>query len=314
LDNTPTAQLAQRCFPSNNTAHKHYALAKDSSTVVTDMASIATTASDSSSNYSSNTAGNNSSGNHHHQNKAATPQTSPTKFLSLPSLSRQGRDQQRWEGDVRLVTGCVPITTGGGVLLCSSSKKREWIIPKGGWEIDETVEEAAVRESFEECGVVGTLGQRLSDVVYKARKSKKVAVTAEAYSAETTTNSSGNGNHSDAIINRPLADANSDNSDNVTDLDNSSELMQDQPSGSSSSSSSGGSSTPGSTERVCKSFIFPLYVTEVLHEWPEDNRARCIMSIDDAIEAVSRPELKRAIEEVKARGLHLVVPGSGAPA
>ena len=45
--------------------------------------------------------------------------------------SRHGRDKQRWDGNVRLCTGTVPIVMGGGVLLCSATNKNEWIVPKG---------------------------------------------------------------------------------------------------------------------------------------------------------------------------------------
>jgi diphosphoinositol-polyphosphate diphosphatase len=94
-------------------------------------------------------------------------------------VSRQGRETQRWVTDpktgnlIRLVTGCVPITKNGQILLVSASRKPEWILPKGGWELDETMEESAVRETFEEAGVVGVLGPKLTKVHYETRKSKK---------------------------------------------------------------------------------------------------------------------------------------------
>ena len=103
---------------------------------------------------------------------APQPATSPTKFLALPTNSRQGRDHQRWENGMRLVTGTVPILRDGKILLCSSSKKKEWILPKGGWEVDETLEEAACRETYEECGVVGMLGPVLTAFVHTTRKNK----------------------------------------------------------------------------------------------------------------------------------------------
>jgi hypothetical protein len=60
--------------------------------------------------------------------------------------SRTGRDRQRFATDpvsgelLRLVTGTVPIMKDGQILLVSSSSKPEWILPKGGWESDETCE------------------------------------------------------------------------------------------------------------------------------------------------------------------------------
>ncbi|KAM3221778.1 hypothetical protein P3L10_021048 [Capsicum annuum] len=40
-------------------------------------------------------------------------------------------------------------------LLISSQKNPRMMFPKVGWEIDESLEEAASRETFEEAGVVG---------------------------------------------------------------------------------------------------------------------------------------------------------------
>ena len=60
--------------------------------------------------------------------------------------SRNGRDHQRFDNDaetgdlIRLTTGSVPIMKDGRILLVSSSRKEEWILPKGGWESDENIE------------------------------------------------------------------------------------------------------------------------------------------------------------------------------
>ena len=40
-------------------------------------------------------------------------------------------------------------------MVTSSSDPQRWVIPKGGWEIDESAQEAAVRETWEEAGVKG---------------------------------------------------------------------------------------------------------------------------------------------------------------
>ncbi|KAF9437809.1 Flap-structured DNA-binding and RNA-binding protein [Entomortierella beljakovae] len=50
------------------------------------------------------------------------------------------------------IAGCVPIDKQGRrVLLVASSKHDgEWVLPKGGWENDETKEDAAARETWEE--------------------------------------------------------------------------------------------------------------------------------------------------------------------
>jgi diphosphoinositol-polyphosphate diphosphatase len=41
--------------------------------------------------------------------------------------------------------------------MISSSRGNGWVFPKGGWELDETAEAAAKRETVEESGVRGVL-------------------------------------------------------------------------------------------------------------------------------------------------------------
>ena len=48
---------------------------------------------------------------------------------------------------------CVPIRDKSILLISSHHSHEEWVLPKGGWEIDETAEQAAKRETFEEAGV-----------------------------------------------------------------------------------------------------------------------------------------------------------------
>ncbi|KAI8360353.1 NUDIX hydrolase domain-like protein, partial [Mortierella sp. GBAus27b] len=66
--------------------------------------------------------------------------------------AREGRDKQVYDNGARIVAGCVPVDKQGRrVLLVSSAKKQgEWVLPKGGWENDESQEEAAARETWEE--------------------------------------------------------------------------------------------------------------------------------------------------------------------
>ena len=109
---------------------------------------------------------------------APAPAPAPTPVVER-TVSRTGREAQRWATDphtgqlIRLTTGCVPIMRDGRILLCSSSRKEAWILPKGGWESDETLEESALRETFEEAGVLGTLGPVLEEIEYETRKAKK---------------------------------------------------------------------------------------------------------------------------------------------
>ena len=81
--------------------------------------------------------------------------------------ARQGRTKQRFEDDVRLCAGVLPLTREGHVVVISSAKhKDQWILPKGGWEEDETVEEAARRECYEEGGLRGELREGHVDVTH----------------------------------------------------------------------------------------------------------------------------------------------------
>jgi len=91
--------------------------------------------------------------------------------------ARQGRLRQRYEGCYRLVSGCIPymLREEGGeesgcqdvlgrlqVLMISTPKRGDLIFPKGGWEDDESIDEAACREAFEEAGVKGVI----SSIIY----------------------------------------------------------------------------------------------------------------------------------------------------
>ncbi|XP_020101989.1 nudix hydrolase 16, mitochondrial [Ananas comosus] len=82
-------------------------------------------------------------------------------------VARTGRHQQRYEDGCRLVAGCIPFRYRGfdetcddkvkavEVLMINSQSGPGLLFPKGGWENDETVREAAVREAIEEAGVRG---------------------------------------------------------------------------------------------------------------------------------------------------------------
>lgn len=82
--------------------------------------------------------------------------------------SRTGRDLQRYNNmGGRQVVGCIPyrykedidgnMSNELEVLVVSSQKSQRLMFPKGGWELDESVEEAASRESLEEAGVIGNV-------------------------------------------------------------------------------------------------------------------------------------------------------------
>lgn len=295
--------------------------------------------------------------------------------------SRQGRSSQRWVFDavnqrrLRLVTGCVPILQDGRILTISASRKSSWILPKGGWECDESMEESAVRESYEEAGVTGFLGSKLSEVTFEARKVKQQILLIGQHGQPVDSNDG------EALIEPPSDDTSKFNcrgsgelSSSGSDLSHFSddtslwlpertdsqsyievEILKRSLTRSLDDTTEFGITFDGSgtteledmatvsnlpivspahppfarvklpTTSPCQlSFqeheasgeahrythiqmiLFPLYVSEVLDDWPESGRLRRAVSIDEAIAMLAyRPEFHSALVEVKERGLHL---------
>ncbi|XP_008231224.1 PREDICTED: nudix hydrolase 12, mitochondrial isoform X2 [Prunus mume] len=104
-------------------------------------------------------------------------------------IARTGRHRQRYENNFRLVSGCIPyriteddedhhngdIENRIQVLMVSSPDRDDRVFPKGGWEDDETVLEAACREAFEEAGVKGTLRETPLGVwEFRSKSSQKI--------------------------------------------------------------------------------------------------------------------------------------------
>ena len=247
------------------------------------------------------------------------------KSLLLRTESRQGRETQRWltEADthqrVRLVTGCVPILTGGRIVFVSSSRKPEWILPKGGWEEDETMEESAIREAYEEAGVLGTLGPALDPIQYETRKSKKRRMEKTEMLRKCGTFDDGTfdeGKDTHQIIPfssmESVHQAPSEAAIKVTPpsysilpdavmnkiRESKSTVRSDETSSNASDSSS---------SFFVKLTMFPLYVSEIRDTWPECGRFRKVVHIDEAIEMLeSRVELRSAVMQIKERNLHLM--------
>lgn len=68
----------------------------------------------------------------------------------------------------RLVAGLVPLTPDlSHVLLIQSTTRKGWVLPKGGWETDETCEEAATREAWEEGGITIQIDHDLGTIEEK---------------------------------------------------------------------------------------------------------------------------------------------------
>eukprot|EP00993_Chasmostoma_nieuportense_P005223 NODE_5853_length_602_cov_4.640000_g5688_i0.p1 GENE.NODE_5853_length_602_cov_4.640000_g5688_i0~~NODE_5853_length_602_cov_4.640000_g5688_i0.p1 ORF type:complete len:193 (-),score=63.85 NODE_5853_length_602_cov_4.640000_g5688_i0:23-559(-) len=93
-----------------------------------------------------------------HNHTSGSGVQSPAKYHME---ARVGRQKQRYtDAGERQVAGCIPMRMHGGeiqVLMLTSRRGKKMIFPKGGWDADETVDEAAVRECWEEGGVTGVL-------------------------------------------------------------------------------------------------------------------------------------------------------------
>ncbi|KJZ80151.1 hypothetical protein HIM_00001 [Hirsutella minnesotensis 3608] len=80
--------------------------------------------------------------------------------------SRVGRNKQRYNSKgERLVAGVVPLSPDQNyVLLIQSTRRKGWVLPKGGWETDESCQEAATREAWEEAGITITIDYDLGTI------------------------------------------------------------------------------------------------------------------------------------------------------
>ncbi|MBA0572424.1 hypothetical protein Golob_002766, partial [Gossypium lobatum] len=100
--------------------------------------------------------------------------------------ARKGRHRQRYEDNLRLVAGCIPYRLEKdvedsriSVLMISTPNRDDLVFPKGGWEDDETVNEAACREALEEAGVKGILDEEPLGVWEFRSKSKQNSCSLE---------------------------------------------------------------------------------------------------------------------------------------
>ncbi|KAF8403653.1 hypothetical protein HHK36_011757 [Tetracentron sinense] len=205
-------------------------------------------------------------------------------------VARTGRHQQRYESGCRLIAGCIPFkyrnfdeSCGAKseqiveVLMINSPSGPGLLFPKGGWENDETVEEAAVREALEEAGVRGDimeelLGDDSNDnsipemVVEKFVRLDAVLVPNKA-------------------LRNPLqayACRNTLLKHFLGYYQFKSKTHQDE----------------FSPEGLCKAAMFALLVKEELESWPEQStRKRSWLTIPDAVENCRHPWMREALEE-----------------
>ncbi|KAI9270714.1 NUDIX hydrolase domain-like protein [Phascolomyces articulosus] len=95
--------------------------------------------------------------------------------LEYSKKARHGHGQDITdESGVRQVAGCLPIDPVNRRFLLVSSRKKPgaWVIPKGGWEQDETQEHAALRETWEEAGIKGNIIRQIG--IFQERNKKGV--------------------------------------------------------------------------------------------------------------------------------------------
>ncbi|KAI7745828.1 hypothetical protein M8C21_015069 [Ambrosia artemisiifolia] len=87
--------------------------------------------------------------------------------------ARTGRQLQRYNGVHRIVVGCIPYRlkdNGLEVLVISAQRKgKGMLFPKGGWESDEKIQDAALRETIEEAGVSGEVEGKLGKWCFKSK-------------------------------------------------------------------------------------------------------------------------------------------------
>ena len=231
--------------------------------------------------------------------RSVCAETNPQVIQNVSS--RQGRENQRYSCDLsesedgqttggcaRMTTGTIPILNDGRILLISSSDGSSWVLPKGGWESDELLPVGAIRETFEEAGVVGLLDPPLPSMTYETRKSRKRRLAA-ASSGSLINLSPSAGSLSS------VSDFGSTSVSHVSSMTNIERLVV----------------TPESEESAPKDHthncltMFPLYVTHVGDQWPEMHRKRRAFTIEEAEEAlVERPEFVSVIRQAKLRQLH----------
>lgn len=61
--------------------------------------------------------------------------------------------------------------------MIESSRRNGWVLPKGGWELDEDCEQAAVREAWEEAGICCKVDYDLGKIT-ETRTAKQISKNA----------------------------------------------------------------------------------------------------------------------------------------
>lgn len=115
-------------------------------------------------------------------------------------VARTGRNLQRYNDGRRQVVGCVPYRYKEGIaetslgvnnnnynnnaeeaieilVITPQRKGKGMLFPKGGWETDEAIEDAALRETMEEAGVLGQVQGKLGTWNFENNNNKKKKAT-----------------------------------------------------------------------------------------------------------------------------------------
>ncbi|XP_076922856.1 nudix hydrolase 21, chloroplastic-like isoform X2 [Bidens hawaiensis] len=94
-------------------------------------------------------------------------------MVAVVAVARTGRQLQVYNGQHRVVVGSVSVLESNNtleVLVISAQRKgKGMLFPKGGLELDEKIQEAAQRETFEEAGVSGAIGDKLGKWCFKSK-------------------------------------------------------------------------------------------------------------------------------------------------
>ena len=107
-----------------------------------------------------------------HAAGASKSQTPNIRGATEPSLLQEMGQQKAnrttgySESGERLVAGVVALSASKDqVLLIQSTRRGGWVLPKGGWELDEaTAQDAAKREAWEEAGIITTITRDLGAI------------------------------------------------------------------------------------------------------------------------------------------------------
>jgi diphosphoinositol-polyphosphate diphosphatase len=90
------------------------------------------------------------------------------------------------------VAGVVPLTEDKTyVMLIQSTRRKGWVLPKGGWETDEECHEAAAREAWEEAGILVQIDYDLGDIHETSPRKKSSATASSSSSSSSSKNKDG---------------------------------------------------------------------------------------------------------------------------